>query len=88
MTSAKIRRLLREFWPLLAIVLLVWGASQAAQRWQSRGQADSLRAALLPACSALYSLHSSIRESFSPKKKPLNRRPHKKPKRRKSKLQL
>lgn len=48
MASTKIRRLLREFWPLLVIVLLVWGASQAAQLWQSRSQADSLRAAVRP----------------------------------------
>lgn len=48
MASARIRRLLRELWPLLVIVLLVWGGSQVAQRWQSRGQADSLRAAVRP----------------------------------------
>lgn len=48
MAIAKIRRLLREFWPLLVIVLLVWGASQAAQLWQSRSQAVSLRAVARP----------------------------------------
>ncbi len=42
------RRALREFWPLLAIVLLVMGASQWAQQWQAGTQADSLRALVRP----------------------------------------
>ncbi|MCV2354391.1 glutaredoxin family protein [Paucibacter sp. B2R-40] len=41
-------RRLREFAPLLLIVLLVMGASQLAQHWQARSQGDSMRTLARP----------------------------------------
>lgn len=38
----------REFLPLVVIVLVVLGVSQAAQHWQAAGQAESLRATARP----------------------------------------
>ncbi|MDC8773883.1 glutaredoxin family protein [Roseateles albus] len=39
---------LREYAPLLVIVLLVLGGSQAARDWQARAQAEKLRASVQP----------------------------------------
>ncbi|MCV2367626.1 glutaredoxin family protein [Roseateles oligotrophus] len=41
-------RKLREFGPLLLLVLLMWGGSQVAQHWQTRGQAEKLRSTVRP----------------------------------------
>ena len=46
--GSRVQRALREYGPLLLIVLLMMGGSQIAQNWQARGQAEKLRALVRP----------------------------------------
>jgi glutaredoxin len=45
---SRMQRVLREYGPLVAIVLLVLGVTQAVQHWQAGAQAQSLRVAARP----------------------------------------